>query len=78
MGEARVKYSPNMGIWVSAGGMEWNAFGVEDIPSMVVQLNFQNYVTESGALGPPSPLTKPATPLWCIAGTLGVEGQALA
>ena len=46
-----VRFAPDHGIWVSAGRMQWNAFGVEDIQSMVVQINFQDYVNEYRRIG---------------------------
>lgn len=36
-------YSPKLDVWTSPGNLHWNAFGVGKSPSMVVQINFQDY-----------------------------------
>lgn len=38
-------------IWASPGNLQWNAFGVEKIPSMVVQINFQDYDSKPRRIG---------------------------
>ena len=69
--ETRVKYSPDMDIWVSAGRMQWNAFGVEDIPSMVVQLNFQDYVNQKRRIGAAFALDETGNPVVVHRGHIG-------
>lgn len=36
-------YSPKLKIWASPGWLGWNAFGLDEVPSMVIQINFQDY-----------------------------------
>jgi hypothetical protein len=65
------RYSPALSIWVCAGSMGWNVFGIEAISSMVVQINFQNYVDETRRTGAAFALDEFQNPIVVHRGHIG-------
>lgn len=64
-------YSPNLRIWVSAGSVHWNAFGLNKTPSMVVQMNFQDYDDKPQRRGAAFALDKYEEPVVVHRGHIG-------
>ena len=64
-------YSPKLAIWTSPGDLQWNAFGVGKNPSMVVQVNFQDYTTKPRRVGAAFALDELDQPVVIHRGHLG-------
>ncbi|GAB3585634.1 hypothetical protein [Hymenobacter daeguensis] len=64
-------YSPQLDVWTSPGNLQWNAFGVGKSPSMVVQINFQEYALKPRRVGAAFALDEADNPVVIHRGHLG-------
>lgn len=64
-------YSSKLDVWNSPGDLHWNAFGVGKRPSMVVQINFQDYTNKPRRVGAAFALDELGQPIVIHRGHLG-------
>ena len=64
-------YSPKLDVWTSPGDLHWNAFGVGKSPSMVVQINFQDYANKPRRVGAAFALDEANNPVVIHRGHIG-------
>jgi hypothetical protein len=64
-------FSPKLNIWTSPDHLQWNAFGVGKSPSMVVQINFQDYSHRPRRVGAVFALDEENSPIVLHRGHIG-------
>ncbi len=66
-----INASPQLGIWTHPGSLLWNAFGLGNDPSMVVQINFQDYANRPQRRGSAFAIDETGKPVVVHRGHIG-------